>query len=179
MKMKTPEVLHRKSPSTLLWEELHRKAPPIRHPIPRLDRSIVPPARLESLQLLAARLAPRAVQESGSRAPGLLSACSKSRSNNLPIDKGGERARIWLSWLMLAVLVLSGGGCTLVTYTGPNGERFSRGCFGASTGLSALVLETDTNGVRRVELRGYSNDGSQALGIVTEAAVKAAIQNLK
>ena len=35
--------------------------------------------------------------------------------------------------------------------------------------------EADTNGVRRVDLHGYQNDSSQALGAVTEAAVRAAL----
>jgi hypothetical protein len=40
-------------------------------------------------------------------------------------------------------------------------------------------VEADTNGVRRVQMRGYQNDTSQALGTVTEAAVRAAIQGVK
>ena len=70
-------------------------------------------------------------------------------------------------------------GCTMLRYTGPNGEKFSRTSFGASTSLSSLSVEADTNGVRHVELRGYTNDNSQALGTVTEAAIKAALQSMK
>jgi hypothetical protein len=40
-------------------------------------------------------------------------------------------------------------------------------------------VEADTNGFRKVELRGYTNDSSSALGTITEAAIKAAIQSAK
>jgi hypothetical protein len=75
----------------------------------------------------------------------------------------------------LAVLPLLVGGCTLLTYTSPSGERFTRGSLGANTSLSSLTFEAGTNGVRRVDLRGYQNDSTQALGAVTEAAVRAAM----
>src|SRR6266853_1626406 len=70
-------------------------------------------------------------------------------------------------------------GCQLLTYTGPNGERLSRSSLGANTSISSLAVEVGTNGLRRVELHGYQNDSSQALGAVTEAAVRAAIQSAK
>jgi hypothetical protein len=76
---------------------------------------------------------------------------------------------------LFAVLPLLVGGCTLVTYTSPGGERFTRGSLGANTSLSSLTVEAGTNGVRRVDLRGYQNDSSQALGAVTEAAVAGAV----
>jgi hypothetical protein len=82
-------------------------------------------------------------------------------------------------------LLLAGGcaallcGCQLLTYQSPTGESFTRVSLGATTSLSSLSLEGSTNGVRRVELRGYQNDSSQALGAVTEAAVKAALQSAK
>ncbi len=79
----------------------------------------------------------------------------------------------------LGLLAAALSGCTMVTWTGPGGERFSRGSIGASTSLSALSVETGTNGIRRIEVRGYQNENSQALGTVTEAAVKAAIQGGK
>ena len=69
--------------------------------------------------------------------------------------------------------------CQLLTYTGPNGERLSRSSLGANTSISSLAVEVGTNGLRRVELHGYQNDSSQALGAVTEAAVRAAIQSAK
>ena len=70
-------------------------------------------------------------------------------------------------------------GCTVLSYTSPNGEHFTRGSLGANTSISSLAIEAGTNGVRRVELRGYQNDSSQALSAVTEAAVKAAIESAK
>jgi len=70
-------------------------------------------------------------------------------------------------------------GCQVLTYSSPNGERFSRSSIGANTSIQSLALEAGTNGVRRLELRGYNNDNSQALGAVTEAAVRAALQSAK
>ena len=70
-------------------------------------------------------------------------------------------------------------GCSIVSYTSPNGERFMRSSLGANTSVSSLAVESNTNGVRRVEMHGYQNDASQALGTVTEAAVKAAVQAIK
>jgi hypothetical protein len=79
------------------------------------------------------------------------------------------------SILLLPVLAFLATGCQVLTYTSPNGERFSRGVLGTATAISSLSVDTDTNGLRRVELRGYQNDSAQALGVVTEAAVKAAL----
>jgi hypothetical protein len=67
-------------------------------------------------------------------------------------------------------------GCQVLTYQSPSGETFSRTSLGAHTTVAALVVETSTNGVRRLELRGYQNDTAQALTAVTEAAVRAAVQ---
>jgi hypothetical protein len=80
-----------------------------------------------------------------------------------------------LSFLTL----LAATGCTVLTYTSPTGEHFTRGSLGANASISSLAIEAGTNGVRRVELRGYQNDSSQALSAVTEAAVKAAIESAK
>jgi len=82
-----------------------------------------------------------------------------------------------LTLLSLSALTLC--GCQILTYRGPSGETFTRSSLGANTTISSLTVESDTNGLRRVELRGYQNDSNQALGTVTEAAVKAAIQSAK
>ena len=83
----------------------------------------------------------------------------------------------WLKrYTALAGLPLICAACQVLTYTGPNGERFSRSSFATTTSISSLSVETGTNGVRRVQLRGYQNDPTQALGVVTEAAVRAALQ---
>ena len=82
-----------------------------------------------------------------------------------------------LTLLCLSALTLC--GCQVLTYRGPSGETFTRSSLGANTTISSLTVESDTNGLRRVELRGYQNDSNQALGTVTEAAVKAAIQSAK
>jgi len=75
-----------------------------------------------------------------------------------------------------AVVGLIATGCQVLTYSGPNGERFSRSSFAAKTSIASLTLEADSNSVRRVQLQGYQNDPTQALSIVTEAAVRAALQ---
>jgi hypothetical protein len=80
---------------------------------------------------------------------------------------------------LTCLTLLAATGCTVLTYTGPNGEHFARGSLGANTSISSLAIEAGTNGVRRVELRGYQQDSSQALSAVTEAAVKAAIESAK
>ena len=76
-------------------------------------------------------------------------------------------------------MALATSGCSVLSYHGPNGERFCRSSLGAATAVSSLTVEADTNGVRRVELHGYTNDSTQALGTVTEAAVRAALQGAK
>ena len=84
------------------------------------------------------------------------------------------------SILLVIILAIFGSGCQVLTYSSPTGERFSRSSLGANTTIQSLAIETSTNGImRRVELRGYANDGSQAMGAVTEAAVRAAIQGVK
>ena len=67
--------------------------------------------------------------------------------------------------------------CSVISYTGSGGERFSRTSIGSATSLSSLVVETGTNGMRRVDLRGYQTETSQVLGVVTEAAVRGALQS--
>ena len=86
-----------------------------------------------------------------------------------------------LTYLTLAAVLIASlaTGCTLLSYTSPTGEHFTRGSLGANTSISSLAIEAGTNGVRRVKLRGYQHDASQALSAVTEAAVKAAIESAK
>ncbi len=83
--------------------------------------------------------------------------------------------------MLLPVLGLlsAAAGCTSLSYTSPDGEHFSRRSLGSKTTISALTVEAATNGLRRVELRGYMNDSTQALGTITEAAVRAGIQSVK
>ena len=70
-------------------------------------------------------------------------------------------------------------GCTITSYRSPSGERFTRSSLGANTSLHSLAFEANTNGLRRVELHGYQNDSAQALGAVTEAAVRGALSAAK
>jgi hypothetical protein len=70
-------------------------------------------------------------------------------------------------------------GCQVLTYSSPQGERFTRSSLGTKTSIQSLSVDSDTNGVRRVKLEGCQNDSTQALGAVTEAAVRAALQGVK
>ena len=81
---------------------------------------------------------------------------------------------------LLTTSLFATTGCQVLTYTSPSGERFTRSSLGANTSIQSLAIEASTNGaLRRVELRGYQNDSSQAMGAVTEAAVRAALQGAK
>jgi hypothetical protein len=104
-------------------------------------------------------------------------ALPKERKERMRTTDPMKRLIAHLFYLAAAMFIVS--GCSVVSYTSPSGERFSRSSLGSTISLSSLSLETNTNGLRRVELRGYSNDSAQALGAVTEAAVRAAIQSAK
>src|SRR5437763_847167 len=97
----------------------------------------------------------------------------------LPSRVPQTRSSLTILFSLCAMVALLCTACQLLTYTGPNGERLSRSSLGANTSISSLIVEVGTNGLRRVELHGYQNDSSQALGAVTEAAVRAAIQSAK
>lgn len=75
-------------------------------------------------------------------------------------------------------MLLGAPGCTRLSYRSAEGESFTRVSVGSRTAIGSLVLEA-TNGVRHLELRGYENDSAQAMGAVTEAAVRAALANAK
>ena len=80
---------------------------------------------------------------------------------------------------VLTLLTIPATGCQVLTYSSPTGERFTRSSLGANTSIHSLSVETSTNGIRKVQLRGYQNNETEALGAVTEAAVRAAIQGAK
>ena len=86
-----------------------------------------------------------------------------------------KRASLRLGSLALAACA----GCQVLNYEGADGARFLRASFGANIALSSLAFESTTNGIKRIELRGYQNDSAQALGVVTEAAVRGAIHGAK
>ena len=77
---------------------------------------------------------------------------------------------------LLTLFTAAVAGCTVLSYTGPSGERFSRTSLGSTTSISSLAVETGTNGLRKIEMQGYQSDSNQALGTVTEAAVRAALK---
>ena len=94
------------------------------------------------------------------------------------MDMNNRMPAVLLTILLTLVAAL-GSGCQVLSYAGPSGERLTRVSFGANTSISALSVETGSNGLQRVELHGYQNDSAQALGAVTEAAVRSAIQSVK
>ena len=104
----------------------------------------------------------------------------KSPRSQFPPVQGSKFNRSTVQCFIpsLALAFLT-AGCQVLSYTAPSGERFSRSSLGANTSIQSLAFESGTNGVRRLELRGYNNDNSQALGAVTEAAVRAALQSAK
>jgi hypothetical protein len=108
--------------------------------------------------------------------PGVENRLSKRSSLGVPRAILRPPSALLVSIPCFLALTIVGTGCQVLTYAGPNGERFSRSAFGASVSVSELAVENDTNGLRRVHLQGYQNNSSQILGTVTEAAVRAALQ---
>jgi hypothetical protein len=81
-----------------------------------------------------------------------------------------------ISWFNSFCALLSVcAGCQVLTYKSATGERFTRSSLGSNLAISSLSVTADTNGMRSVNLQGYQNDSTQALGAVSDAAVKAAI----
>ena len=118
---------------------------------------------------------------------------NKSRNHKImkkspvPISRISSLSRLKIAFPFRVVGVFSGltllavclCGCQILSYSSPSGERFSRSSFGAVTAISSLSIESGTNGLRRVHLHGYANDSTQALGVITDAAVRAAVQAVK
>jgi hypothetical protein len=77
------------------------------------------------------------------------------------------------------LFILLFGGCTVLTYESPSGEHFVRSSLGSKTSIAHLSVESRTNGVHKVDLRGYKDDNTEALGTITDAAVRAAIAAAK
>ena len=69
-------------------------------------------------------------------------------------------------------------GCQSLEYS--NGqERFKRVAFGTKLTLSELVVETGTNGAKKIVLKGYRNDTVEAMGLIAEKAAEGAARGLK
>ena len=64
--------------------------------------------------------------------------------------------------------------CTSTRYDG-----FSRITFGTKVNIPELRVEVSTNGSKKIFMKGYSNDGMEALGIVAEKAAKGAVEGMK
>lgn len=78
----------------------------------------------------------------------------------------------------IALICLLLTGCTHTSYIGVNGERFSRWQLGSLTAVGRLKITPQTNAPPIVELEGYNNDSLQAIGAVTEAAVRGAVKSV-
>jgi hypothetical protein len=163
-----------------LWDELHPQVPPIGHPIPRLTVPPVPELspKPESRRPKEGRI-PRSEARTTLlrvRVPtGCLGGKRVSEENRVTTARDRFRPQLAILIPLCSVLVILVTGCQVLTYTGPNGERFMRSSLGANTSIAALSVEADTNGVRRVTMQGYQNESTQALSTVTEAVVRAAI----
>ena len=81
--------------------------------------------------------------------------------------------------MTLLTLLTATCGCQVLTYDGPNGERFSRVSVAARTAITSIVVEAGSNGLHRVEVHGYRHDSSQTLATVAEAAARGAVQGAK
>jgi len=148
----------------VLWAELRPVCPPITHPIPKLTVPPIPKA-------------PGVLDRALANARRLLRNSDSSQVAQVGLIRLHPRSRAGSAVAALATLAaLAGTGCQMLTYTSPQGERFYRGSLGATTSISSLSIESDTTGLRRMQLQGYQNDSTQALGTVTEAAVRAALQ---
>ena len=78
---------------------------------------------------------------------------------------------------LLAIVLMATSGCQVLTYGGPNGEHFSRCSFGATTSISSLLVETNTNGLRRVELTVWTDNKAavhlyEKFGFVVEGTAR-------
>jgi hypothetical protein len=93
------------------------------------------------------------------------------------IQNHNSQPKVRLLLLVPALVLFT--GCQVLTYSSPQGEHFTRSSLGTKTSIQSLRVDSDTNGVRSVKLEGYQNDSTQALGAVTEAAVRAALQGVK
>ncbi len=91
-----------------------------------------------------------------------------------PFPNSRSQSALRRAWPLAAFLGLL-SGCSMLSYSGPSGERFSRVSFGSKTAIASLQVDADTNGVRKVALQGYQNDANQTVSAVTEAAVRAAL----
>lgn len=96
---------------------------------------------------------------------------------SIPQDRSGFYLTGALLLLAIGVLMFAGCGCTVTKWTNGS-ESFSRTSFGVtSTAQKISVSVTPTT--RTLTVTGYQNNGTEALGVVTEAAVSAAIKSAK
>src|SRR5262249_21587430 len=92
---------------------------------------------------------------------------NNTNTRSCPPIRPSQLALRALAAARISLLALLVPGCQVLTYTGPNGEHFQRSSFAANVSIASLSIEADTNQLKRLELRGYQIDSTQALGVVT------------
>lgn len=90
------------------------------------------------------------------------------------LAKGKGQMAAVAGWLLAVVLLT---GCSTVSYTGPDGERFSRRTFLSSTKVGQAVLVRPDG--TRIELIGYGSDQVSGAALIAEAAARGAVQGVK
>lgn len=85
-----------------------------------------------------------------------------------------EWFRALLVLLLVCLLLPAATGCTRTTLKTASGDQFTRTSFGTKTAISELSMSGDTNGLRSVTMKGYSNDQVEFAAAVTAAAINAA-----
>lgn len=77
-----------------------------------------------------------------------------------------------LGLISVAAVAILSSGCTVTKYNPKTGE-FSTRSFATRKTIGDLTLGTDTNGVKNLRVRGYSNDQASIIEGAIDAAVKA------
>lgn len=110
--------------------------------------------------------------------PRTASAAHMPRMSDLALFTPPDPMNTIRAFLAVACLSVLVSGCNVTRYASPTGEKFSRWAIGARTSVSSLRVETGTNGLRQLDLKGYQNDTAATAAAVTESAVRAAVQSV-
>jgi hypothetical protein len=84
-----------------------------------------------------------------------------SESDSQPSTINHQPAKRLLAIPFLALCVT---GCTILSYQSPTGEHFTRSSLGSKTSIAHLTFEANTNGVRKLQLKGYDTRFGPILG---------------
>ena len=90
----------------------------------------------------------------------------------------------FIDWLWLVIIIclslaimLSCSGCTVTKWSNGS-ESFTRTILGVTSQAQKISVSV-TPTTRTLTVTGYQNNGTEALGAVTEAAVSAAIKGVR